>query len=244
MPSVSGSSPFVELAPGIFRVPTLGRDFINSFVFTEPSGELTLVDAGLKRAPRRLLAALEAMGKAPSDVTRLVLTHAHADHPGGAARMKRETGAPIHAHVDEARYTPTGLAPPPDRRSFVARVLALVSVRHFEAFDVDETFADGDLLDVAGGLRVIHTPGHTPGHVSLLHEPSGVLLTGDALFNWFGRTTFSMPLSCSDVPLSRETAHRLGDVDYEVAAFMHGPEIRGDARRHVTDFLARRLRRS
>ena len=51
------------------------------------------------------------------------------------------------------------------------------------ATPVDEVLVDGQLLDVAGGLRVLHTPGHSPGHISLLHEPTGVLITGDAIWN-------------------------------------------------------------
>src|SRR5439155_2203295 len=102
--------------------------------------------------------------------------------------------------------------------------------------------ADGQLLDIAGGLRVVHTPGHTMGHVSLMHEPSGVLLAGDSLFN-IRKVNFSMRIACQDIPLSRETAGRLGELDFDVVAFMHGPEIRERARERVRDFIARRLGR-
>lgn len=234
--------PPIELAPGVYRVPTVGRDLVNSFVFVEPGGELTLVDAGLRRASRKLLAALDELGKQPSDVTRIVLTHAHYDHAGGAARMKSATGGRLLVHDGDAGFTERGERPPPDRRSIFARVLAFLPGGDFEGAAVDERIDDGQLLDVAGGLRVIHTPGHTPGHVSLLHEPSGVLVTGDALFNWRHRMRFSYAWFCTDIPLSRETAWRLGDVDYEIAGFTHGPEIRDRARQQITDFLHRGLK--
>lgn len=231
----------VELAPGVHRVPTVRPNIVNSFVFEEPSGELTLVDTGLKRAPKRLLAAIDQLGKQPADVTRIVLTHAHADHAGGARRMREETGGAVTVHDDDAGYARSGEVPPRDRSRWLARVLALLPGGDFEAVDVDETLSDGQVLDVAGGLLVIHTPGHTPGHVSLLHQPSGVLITGDALFNWM-RVTFSVPAFCTNFELSRETAYRLGDVDYEVAAFTHGPEIRHDAKTKIKEFLAGKLR--
>lgn len=231
----------IELAPGLYRVPTTPFNAINSFVFVEDSGELTLVDAGLKGAPKKLLAAVASLGKEPSDVTRIVLTHTHLDHAGGAARMCRETGARVHVHEADTPFARAGESPPVDRRSFTARVLAHLPGGDFDPVEVDQTLADGQLLDVGGGLLVIHTPGHTPGHVALLHERSGTLITGDALFNWRG-ITFSPRFFCSDIPMSRETAWRLGDVDYEVAAFMHGPEIRDGAKGRITEFLSKKLR--
>jgi glyoxylase-like metal-dependent hydrolase (beta-lactamase superfamily II) len=107
--------------------------------------------------------------------------------------------------------------------------------------DVDGTFAEGELLPVAGGLRVLHTPGHSPGHCSFLHEPSGVLVTGDALVNFRARVNYSFVSGCSDFKMSQDTADRLGEVDYEVAAFTHGPEIRVGARDAVRAFLRRRM---
>ncbi|HJT37610.1 MAG TPA: MBL fold metallo-hydrolase, partial [Actinomycetota bacterium] len=76
----------VKLAENVYRIGTLGP-YVNAFVFVEPSGELTLVDAGLKGAPKKILAAIDSLGKKPSDVTRIVLTHAHPDHAGGLKRM-------------------------------------------------------------------------------------------------------------------------------------------------------------
>ena len=228
----------VPLAPGVHRIPTAPRSSINSFAFLEDDGSVTLVDAGLPWATRRIEAGLTELGKVPADVSRILLTHAHADHAGGARALKSRTGGSVHAHDMEAGYIRAGKPPEPDRRSFAARVFALLPTS-FHGVEVDETFSDGQLLDVGGGLRVVHTPGHTPGHVSLVHEPSGTLITGDALFNWT-RITFSMPWSCADIPMSRETAARLGEVDYEVAAFTHGPEIREGAREKVRAFLRRK----
>ena len=106
---------------------------------------------------------------------------------------------------------------------------------------VAEEFQHGTVLPAAGGLRVVHTPGHTPGHVSLLHEPSGVLITGDALFNVRG-IRYSPGWMCTDPALNRRSADGLGDLDFEVAAFTHGPEIRQGAREAVRAFLRGRER--
>lgn len=81
--------PAVQVAPGVWRIPTVGRDYVNSFALVEDDGSVTLVDTGLAKAPPRLVAGLEAMGKRPRDVTRILLTHVHPDHAGGAAEMSR-----------------------------------------------------------------------------------------------------------------------------------------------------------
>lgn len=229
-----------ELAPGVWRIPTLGKDLVNSFAFVDGHGSVGLVDAGLRGATRRLVAALAVLGKKPTDVTRIVVTHGHFDHIGGARRLRDRTGAAVEVHDHDAGYVRSGRTPPVDRAAPGAWLLALH--RHQSRSDVDATFSEGDVLEVGGGLRVLHTPGHTPGHCSFLHEPSGVLITGDALMNWGGKTSYSFGAGCTDYKMSVDTADRLGEVDYEIAAFTHGPAITSQARPAVQSFLSRRLK--
>jgi glyoxylase-like metal-dependent hydrolase (beta-lactamase superfamily II) len=231
----------VRLAPGVWRIPTVGANLVNSFAFVDDDGTVTLVDAGLRGADRGLVAALSEIGRRPSDVARIVLTHAHPDHAGGAAGIRRRTGAPVQIHDEDAGFVRRGVGPPPDPAQPLARVLAFIS-NHQPSSPVDATFAEGDLVPVAGGLRVLHTPGHSPGHCSFLHERSGVLVTGDALVNLRDRVAYSFAVFCSSYALSKETAERLGEVDYEIAAFTHGPEIRQGAREAVRGFLRARDR--
>jgi glyoxylase-like metal-dependent hydrolase (beta-lactamase superfamily II) len=231
----------VKLAENVYRIGTLGP-WVNAYLFVEMSGSLTLVDAGLKGAPKKIVSAIGSLGKKPSDVTRIVLTHAHPDHAGGLKHMQGETGARVMCHPTDAPFARAGHAPPRDRRNFTARILGMLPGNSFAPCEIDEEIADGQLLDIAGGLRVVHTPGHTMGHVALLHESSGVLIVGDSLFNT-RKLGFSIKMACEDIPLSRETAGRLGELDFEIAAFMHGPEIRERARERVREFIAQRLGR-
>jgi glyoxylase-like metal-dependent hydrolase (beta-lactamase superfamily II) len=231
--------PAVSLAPGVWRIPTLGRSAVNSFAFVDSDGSVTLVDCGLKRAPARIVAGLAAIGKSVGEVTRIVLTHVHQDHAGGAAEMSRRTSAPVAAHAADAPFASTGVQPPPDTSLLAGRLARrLPGHGRFEPLEVAQQLADGDLLDVGGGLRVIHTPGHSPGHVSLLHEPTKLLITGDAIFNVLG-VRLPPKSFCSDVRMTRRTAHALGELEYDVAAFTHGPEIRDGARERVRRFVSR-----
>src|SRR6476469_4066124 len=83
----------VPLAPNVWRIP-LVRDLVNGFALRDDDGQVTLVDMGISRSGPKVLAALAAIGSSPSDVTRLVLTHAHPDHAGGARHGARFHGPP------------------------------------------------------------------------------------------------------------------------------------------------------
>lgn len=229
--------PTVSLAPGVWRVPLL-RDFINGFIFRDDDGQVTLLDMGLARHGRKVLAALDSIGSAPSDVTRLLLTHAHSDHAGGAAVVAAATGRSFTVHADDAAYVREGRVPPTDPTFRIGRLAQRFGSPTFTGVEVTEELSDDQVLPVGGGLRVVHTPGHSPGHCSFLHEASGVLVTGDAIFNVFG-TRWPVKAFCTDFAMTQRTAHRLGELDYTVAAFTHGPEIRDGARAAIRGFLAR-----
>ena len=157
------SEPAVLLAPGVVRIPTSG-DFINSFAFLEPDGSVTLVDCGLKKAPAKIVAGLRHLGKDPKDVSRIILTHAHMDHAGGAREMISTTGvAGAAIHEDDVPYVAAGENAPPDVSTTMGRIFLRMPGRTFDPFEVSEVLHDGELLDVAGGLRILHTPGTPPG---------------------------------------------------------------------------------
>jgi glyoxylase-like metal-dependent hydrolase (beta-lactamase superfamily II) len=227
----------VQLADGVWRVPTAPADLVNSYLLADADGSLTLVDAGLKNAHKKVLAALAQLGKAPQDVQRILMTHAHADHAGGLAGAQKATGARVLSHQVEAPYLMAGEGPP--RESGLGRLLDRLPGSGFAAVDVDESFADGAVLPIAGGLTVVHTPGHSPGHCSFLHRPTGVLITGDAIFNVRG-LRYSPKTFCTDIRLSRDTAGRLGELEFDVAAFTHGSHVSTGARAAVRAFLAGR----
>jgi glyoxylase-like metal-dependent hydrolase (beta-lactamase superfamily II) len=230
--------PAIELAPGVYRIPTTPGDYVNVFAFVDDDGQVTLVDCGYATAPKRILAALRHIGSDPSQVTRVLLTHAHGDHVGGLARLRRvTTNARVAVHGLEAGNVRSGRPPEVERLTLFARLFKLLPGDTWTPSEVDEELTDGQLLDVAGGVRVVHTPGHTPGHVALLHEPTGVLLTGDSLFNWRGRMSLPSLTYCANAGLTRRSAYALGELEYEVIAFTHGPEIRDRAREQVRAYL-------
>ncbi len=229
--------PAVPLAPKVWRIP-LVRDFVNGFILRDDDGQVTLIDMGITRSGPKVMAALASIGSGPSDVTRLMLTHAHPDHAGGAKYVADATHQEFGIHEADAEYLRTGTGPQRDVTVPLGKLLAKLPAK-FPAAPVGETFTDGQVVPFAGGIEVIHTPGHSPGHASYLHQSSGVLITGDAIFNVRG-LRWPIKAFCTDFTMTTQTAHRLAEVEYTTAAFTHGPHLSDRPREHIRRFLAER----
>jgi glyoxylase-like metal-dependent hydrolase (beta-lactamase superfamily II) len=227
-----------EIAPNVWRIPAAPFDFLNIYALIDDDGQVSLVDTGTKGATKRTLAGLAAMGKAAEDVTRIVLTHAHGDHAGGAAKLAEVTGASVAIHESDAQWARDGQAPPRDPATAGGRFMNRLGKggNGFPAIVVGEEFSDEHVLPIAGGLRVVHTPGHTMGHVALLHETTGVLITGDSIWN-VRKMSWGVKAFCQDIALNQRTSHVLGELSYQIAAFTHGPHVSDRARERVREYL-------
>ena len=153
-------------------------------------GAVTIVDCGFPGYFDQLPAALAELGRSLDAVEAVVLTHYHGDHMGCAERIRTEAGAPVLAPAGDAAGVRSGKVPMPGgmatslRRPrmirFIGHAVRNGGARQIPVGEV-QGYDDGDVLDVPGGLRAVHTPGHTGGHCSLLAEDAGVLFAGDAL---------------------------------------------------------------
>lgn len=155
----------------------------NAYLLVSEVG-LTLVDTGLASDVSRMVTQIEKAGLDPSDLRSIVVTHAHADHIGGLAGLVQRFGSDVIAHQLEVPYI-EGVENLPSRTR-LQKTMTWLRDRFAKAdvgTKVSRHLQDGENLDVLGGMRVIHTPGHTPGSVSLFHEEKGVLFCGDLLFN-------------------------------------------------------------
>lgn len=227
----------VALAPGVWRIRLI-RDFVNGFILRDDDGQVTLIDMGVKRSGPKVLAGLREAGLAVEDVTRLLLTHAHPDHAGGAAHVAQATGRAFAVPAADADFAASGASPPRDHSLRLGRLFDRLGGGGFDPVPVERELADGEVLPIAGGLRVIGMPGHTPGHAGYLHEPSGTLITGDAIFNVRG-IRWPIKAFCTDFAMTTRTARRLVELDYETAAFTHGAELRDRPKQAIKDFLQR-----
>ena len=241
--------PFVERVAGpIHRVP-LG--FVSAYLVEGPGGPV-LVDTGVPGRAGTLLAAAHQLTAAgagtatdPEGLTHILITHCHTDHAGSLAALAAAAGVPVHAHPLDAAVIRAGSPQPPAVPE--PRLLRLLGPlfgrfgrRDLEPSAVDVEIEDG--ADTPGGLRAIHTPGHTPGHLSFLwREDGGVLIAGDAASALFGR--LGLAIVDADPALARRSFARLAALDFETACFGHGRVLRGRANaafRRRTEQLAAR----
>jgi glyoxylase-like metal-dependent hydrolase (beta-lactamase superfamily II) len=198
-------------------------EVVGAYVLETDTGRV-LVDTGLPNTTEALTSALERIG-APD---LLILTHAHLDHVGGLPALG---DIEVAAHTEEADLlaqgeTSRGLVPaehcPPDLRE---------QIKHrpkVEPVQVDVRLNDGDTVPGFPSIKVIHTPGHSAGHISLLWDngAGGVLIAGDAAAN-FGQVI--LPPVAADYAVTERSLRALAGLEFEAAAFGHGPVIESGA---------------
>jgi hydroxyacylglutathione hydrolase len=183
--------------------------------------ENTLIDAGMPGTTDKIISALAQIGVQALQVKRIVLTHHHIDHVGSLWELKRRTGAQVIAHVSDADYiSGKRLRRPP--RQFTARILhslmGLLRPRNLQGVDVERRVSDGDRI---GEMTVLHTPGHTPGHICLLRD--GYLFSGDLLQASAGEFRETPHIFTTDVPTARSSIRAIARLDFAVILSSHNP---------------------
>ncbi len=157
--------------------------FVNLYLIDEPN-QLTLVDTGMPGSgPKAVLQAIRKLGRAPQDLKRILITHADLDHTGGALAVRTATGAQLCASAIEAPAIMIGGLSREPRAGPVAKAIFTVVGRVFkiQPVPVDQILEPGSEIPVLGGLIVIATPGHTPGHLSFYAPATGDLIAGDSM---------------------------------------------------------------
>lgn len=149
--------------------------FVYSYLITGDTP--VLIDSGVKNSEEIIFDYMEEIGLDPEDLTLLILTHSHPDHIGSASSIKRKTYCEVAAHSGEKEWIEDidlqfKERPVPNFHSLVEGPL-----------DVDIILEDGDEFELDGklNLKVIHTPGHSKGSISLFIREEKILISGDAI---------------------------------------------------------------
>ena len=181
----------------------------------------SLIDCGYAGDSRRIERALIAGGLGLSDLARVVITHGHPDHAGSAQELAK-LGIPVLIHpADAAKLTLTwrdAIRNPSRGHIFSAMTPAPPETVPIE---------DGEILPMLGGLRVVHTPGHTPGSVCLYGARDRILFVGDTLQRRFGRVSFASALYSDDHAMAKRSVKRLAALDVETIVFSHFAPLEG-----------------
>ena len=193
--------------------------------------ELVLVDAGFPDKAAVVLDAIAQIGRSPNDLKHLVFTHGHPDHIGSAAALVRQTGATTYMHPADVALAGSGgpFRPMSPGRGLLPNIAYRLFWRQdarVEPFRIDRTFVDGDVLPVAGGLQVVHLPGHCAGQVALLWQGKRLLIAGDVCMNIFGITD---PLGFENRAEGLRSQRKLAELTFDAACFGHGAPITAGA---------------
>ncbi|KQO83018.1 hypothetical protein ASF17_08615 [Frigoribacterium sp. Leaf263] len=187
--------PLEEVRHGVWSLafPFGDGDYSLGYLIEGSDGALTLIDPGWDDDANldRLDAALADVGHAMEDISLVAVTHLHADHLGGADRVRRASGARLALHAAEQRALDRRAAEALEADADIARwgapaddeealVAAWGSGRRLPHVTADLLLADGDELPLAGRrLRAVHTPGHTAGHLCFVEPEQRLIFTGD-----------------------------------------------------------------
>ena len=197
--------------------------------------DLVLFDAGFPGKEQVVFAAIDQLGKQRSDLKHLIFTHGHPDHIGSAAAIVRETGATTWMHAADAPLAESGgpfrpMARAPGLLHALIYRIVWKPEERMQPFGIDRHVADGDVVPVAGGLRVIGMPGHCAGQVAFLWRGEQLLIAGDVFMNIFG---LADPVGFEDEAEGRRSQRRIASLTFDAVAFGHGSPITSGASKRV-----------
>ena len=200
----------------------------HAYLWHDPDG-LTLIDSGLPGSAPMIADAIRQSGYQPADLRRLVLTHFHADHIGGAAGIAGQGEVEVLAHRADAPFIRAGAAgPAPDlagwERPLYDQVMSRLPAQPVTPPRIDREIEDGDELGFGDGAVAVAVPGHTPGSIALYLPRHQVLFTGDAAARSPGGTVARGVFNVNRAQAAA-SLRRLASLDATVACFGHGEPL-------------------
>jgi glyoxylase-like metal-dependent hydrolase (beta-lactamase superfamily II) len=212
---------------GVHLVP---MGMANAFLIDGNDG-LTLIDAGFPNKQSAVFEAIHGLDLSLERLKHLIFTHSHPDHIGSAAAIVRETGAKTYMHPLDIPMAESGgpfrpMRPAPGLLRQVLCRLFFDPEERLEPVAIDQPLTPGEVLPIADGIEVIHTPGHCAGQVALLWRPGRMLFAGDVCMNIMG---LGDPLGFESLEEGRASQRKLASLSFDAVGFGHGKPIDRDA---------------
>lgn len=216
----------MKVIANVYVVPNV---VANTYILVDIDG-LTIIDTGLPRSEKKILGYISSLGKSVQDVKHIIITHADLDHFGGLAALQKTSGARTYASRIEADAIAKGRSSREiaRKRFSLRRILFTLLSLFIKAtpFQVDEIIAESRTLPILGGLQVVETPGHTPGHISLFAPSVGILFCGDSMISDEKGLHGSRPGITWDETRARESERKQAGLGAQIVCAGHGPVVR------------------
>jgi hydroxyacylglutathione hydrolase len=226
------------VAKGIYLIPSMG--FSNAYLAEISPKNFLLIDTGTSSRGSKVLEYLSISGQSPSAISEIVLTHADSDHSGGAANLKRVTGAKLAVGEHDSPRVSGEVKKIKETRGFANVIWSLFAAfMKVERIKPDVILKDGDSI---GPYSILHTPGHTDGSICV-YKSGEALFVGDSL-----RTTRSGEIKLPGGFLNRnsmelkKSVERISELDFSALLPGHGKPIAENGSRKLKEFVANGFR--
>jgi glyoxylase-like metal-dependent hydrolase (beta-lactamase superfamily II) len=218
-----------------------------------PDRRWVLIDTGVPGTTGIIIRAAQQRFGRGSRPAAILLTHGHFDHVGSVEKLAEKWDVPVYAHTLEHPFlNGTSSYPPADPTVGGGLMSALSPIYPRGPIDVSRwlrALPEGE-VPAMPGWRWLHTPGHSPGHVSLWRESDRTLIVGDAFITTNQESAYSVMIQrpelhgppqyyTPDWRMARESVRRLAELEPELVITGHGPPMRGANMRAALSLLAR-----
>ncbi|TES91349.1 MAG: MBL fold metallo-hydrolase [Anaerolineales bacterium] len=215
----------MEIIPNVHRIPLITA---NVYLIIEEDG-LTLIDSAMQSSVKKILSYIRSCNQDPTQLKYILLTHADIDHGGGAKALKVHTGAKVCASKIAAGALAEGKSSRELRVGRIGKLVFSFMHRVFSSsmiMDVDEVLSPGQTLPILGGIEVIDTQGHTPGHISFYAKETGLLFAGDSLITRTGKINLNIsPAITWDREKTIASTRRQAELKPKAVCSGHGPVV-------------------
>ncbi len=206
---------------------------INAHSYLVNGDQITLIDTGTPGNKKKILNYVKnVLNRKPEDIKNIVITHYHLDHTGSLNDLKKATNAQVLVHKDDADYiSGKRTAPEPFYLKIATKLMLFFT--SYSNVKPDIILNEGD---VVGGYRVLHTPGHTPGGITLYNPDNGVIFVGDTLrFN--GDKVEGPPsMLVMDSQELKKSVEKISNLNSEIMLPGHGKLLTKNTSKLINDY--------